>query len=325
MGRSSSEVLGGILVLCIAAGASGQAPWVENGTLAPLPPITSVQVPSVAETGYLSVDTPQTDLSTALESVVESPTPRPLDGFLGYRFDDGSTDWIVGNGNQFGMFSLTTTHYQEPGVTHGFGADINLHFLSGPIQTDMPPRVYDFGLGYQHRDQLGVFAYDVAFSVVASSDFEGSAREGIRYPGHAVGFLTIAPATDLVFGLDYVDRGDFKLLPVGGLIVTPNSSVRLEAVFPRPRVVFRLTEEHELYVGGELGGGTWAIERIDYTEDLATYRDLRVCIGLQTTDADGHRTGVEIGYLFDRRLEYTSGVGDYSPNDTVMIRLGRTF
>jgi hypothetical protein len=135
----------------------------------------------------------------------------------------------------------------------------------------------------------------------------------------------VSPITDLVFGVDYLDRGDIRLLPVGGLITVLHQHVRLEAVFPRPRVVFRLTDRNQLYVGGELGGNTWAIERVTMVDDLATYRDLRLCVGLQTIDDDGDRTALEIGYLFDRRLEYTSGNGDLRLNDTAMIRLVRTF
>ena len=81
---------------------------------------------------------------------------------------------------------------------------------------------------------------------------------------------------DLVFGIDYLDRGDIKLLPVGGLIWTPNPAMRFEVVFPRPRAVFQLSDRYRLYVSGELGGGSWAIRRVSQDDDLATYRDLRV-------------------------------------------------
>jgi len=188
----------------------------------------------------------------------------------------------------------------------------------------MPPRVFDFSLGLQRRDQLGGFRYDVATAVVASSDFEGSSREGIRFPSHAVGFLRVGPSAELVFGVDYLDRGDVKLLPVGGLILLPNEDLRFEAVFPRPRAVFRLTDTHRLFLAGELGGGTWAIEREAGFDDLATYRDLRLSVGLEHVDDGGGRLAFEIAYLFDRQLEYTSGQGDCPLDDTVMIRLIHT-
>jgi hypothetical protein len=185
----------------------------------------------------------------------------------------------------------------------------------------MPPRVFDFGVGYQRRKRFGEFGYDIAASVMASSDFEGSSRDGIRFPGHAVGFLRTGPATDLVFGVDFLDRGDIRLLPVAGLIALPHPDLRLEMVFPRPRLVWRLTDKNRLSVSGELGGGSWAVERDSLVDDLATYRDFRLSVGLEQVEDDGKWSAFEVAYLFNRKLEYSSGNGDYYPNDTVMIRV----
>ena len=124
-----------------------------------------------------------------------------------------------------------------------------------------------------------------------------------------------------LFGVDFLDRGDIKLLPVAGLIWNPNPEMRFELVFPRPRAVFQLTDRSRLYVSGELGGDTWAIQRVTLGNDLATYRDLRVCIGLEHADNDNTWSAFEIGYLFDRRLEYSSGIGDMRLDDAVMFRL----
>lgn len=290
-----------------------------------------LDIPSAAEgSEYFSsaavANASTCDAPEIVDTTVACSTPDPIRGFLGYRYEVSSTEWIIGSGDQFGMFSFNWDHYQGAGVESGFGLGFQFHLLSGPIQTDMPPRLYDFSISYQRREQLGVFSYDVAGSVMASSDFEGNSRDGIRFPGHAVGFLSLGPNADLVFGIDYLDRGDVKLLPVGGLILVPHPDVRLEVVFPRPRAVFRLTGEHQLYVSGELGGSSWAIERAGtLVDDLATYRDLRLCLGIQTVNDDNNRTAVEIGYLFDRRLEYSSGSGDFFPGDTAMIRFVRTF
>jgi hypothetical protein len=288
----------------------------------PPPPAASLRIIETGPPQFLPGDATATDLPLEINIDIpkDIPQPEPLDAFLGYRYDSNSLDLIAGRHDQFGMFSIAMDHYQPPGVESGVGVGLQFHFLNGPERTDMPPRVYDFSLAYQQRDRLGVFGYDVAASVMASSDFLGSCRDGIRFPAHAVGFLAVGPTADLVFGVDYLDRGDVKLLPVAGLIVLPRPDVRLEAVFPRPRVVFQLNEGYRLYVCGELGGDTWEIERVTMVHDLATYRDLRVCVGLQSVE-DKTRSAIEIGYLFARRLEYTSGDGNYSMADTATIRL----
>ena len=289
------------------------------------------------------LDEAQLDDSLAVDLVAPVETPRVvgLSDFWGYRCGTSSLDWIIGSGDQFGMFSLNDDHYQRAGVESGPGVGLGFHFVGGPTQTEMPPRLYDFSLAYQCRQQFGPFAYDVAASVLASSDFEGSARQGIRYPAHAVGFLAIHPSAQLVFGVDYLDRGDIKLLPVGGLIWTARDDVRLEFVFPRPRATFALptstwpergfqgeanriaphnAKQRRLYIAGDLGGGSWAVQRAVARHDLATYRDLQCCVGLECVDADGSRSAIEIGYLFDRRLEFTSGHGNMRLDDTAMIR-----
>ena len=292
--------------------------------------------PAVTVTNPLTTD-PAVDLT--IEPEADPVHATGLRDFWGYRYRCGSLDWIIGN--QFGMFSLKNNHYQNAGLESGIGVGLDFNFVSGPAETDMPPRLYDFSLAYQCRRRIGVLAYDVAASVMASSDFDGSAREGIRYPGHAVGFLRVGPAAELVFGVDYLDWGDIKLLPVGGLIWTPNDKVRLELVFPRPRATFALPpsvwpwnqacegcsptespdhKEHRFYIAGDLGGGTWAVERGGKYDDLATYRDLRVRFGLECVGHGGARSALEVAYLFDRRLIFTSGNGNMRLDDTAMIR-----
>jgi hypothetical protein len=253
----------------------------------------------------------------------EAPVAVSLYDFLGYRYSTNSLDWIPGGGNDFGMFSIVGDPYIKSGINHDIAVGLAFHSLSGPVQTDMPSWVFDFALGYQYRQRWGPIAVDLSAAVDAASDFKGNARRGILFPSHAVGFLTIAPALDLVFGIDYLDRGDIKLLPVGGLIWVPNPNLRIEAVFPRPRVTVQVTEQHRIYVAGELGGGTWAIERTDFDlgDDLATYRDLRLAVGIEDIQKDGSRCAFEIAYLFNRRLEYTSGIGNMNLNDSVLLRL----
>jgi hypothetical protein len=258
-----------------------------------------------------------------LGKAAEEPVVVSLYDFLGYRYATGSLDWIPGTGNDFGMFSIVQDHYIKSGINHDVDVGLGFHSLSGPVQTDMPAWVFDFSIGYQYRFRLGPLAVDLATAVLAASDFKGNARQGIRFPSHAVGFLSIGPGMDLVFGADYLDRGDIKLLPVGGLIWVPNPAMRFEIVFPRPRITVQVSDKHRLYVAGELGGGSWAIERemFDLGDDLATYRDLRVCIGIEDVEKDGRRSAFEIAYLFNRRLEYSSGIGDMNLNDSVLLRL----
>ena len=283
-------------------GVAFQAVLEDDAALWLTPQVAAIDVPKIgpSETGF-----------------------GPLDcdaWFRGYRVGTHATSWVVGDGDQFGMVSLGSDHYLKPGVNSGFGTGFDFHLLSGPERTDLPPRMYDFSIAYQCRDWINGFGYDVAASVMVSSDLEGSAREGIRYPSHAVGFVLLTDTAVLVLGADYLDRRDIQLLPVCGLILQPNPRLRFELVFPRPRVDIRLSDERSLFFAGELGGGTWAVERDSWTNDLVTYRDLHIGVGLESRNDEGQRSAIEVAFLFDRQLEFTSGFGTYRPNSTVMIR-----
>jgi hypothetical protein len=77
------------------------------------------------------------------------------------------------------------------------------------------------------------------------------------------------------------------------------------------------------FVGAELGGGEWAIQREAGFDDLVSLTDYRVTAGLERKSIDylvGMR--VEIGYVFARELEYRSGTPSFDPSDTVLLRAG---
>jgi len=86
------------------------------------------------------------------------------------------------------------------------------------------------------------------------------------------------------------------------------------------RIDVALTQDDRLYFRGDLGGGTWAVERDSELDDLATCYELQAAVGLTPAPFLEHGSSVEVAYLFGRKLEYASGLGDYHPNSTVMVR-----
>lgn len=261
--------------------------------------------------------------------LLDPESPPPLLAYchqvdrIGYHTERSSTTWLPGHDDQFGWVSLVSGGTLSATEPVGLVGGMNFHFLDGPVQTDMPPRLFDFLLGYQRREWIRPnVGWDFAFRVGAFSDFEGSAKEGIRFPSHLVTYWRVTPTTQAIAGVDYLDWDDLPLLPVFGLIWTPHDDFRLDLTFPRPRAALRIMETSSwIYLAGEPSGGTWAIERGNTTDDNVTYRDQRFLFGIEKVDADGSSNALELGYVFDRRLRYRSGVGDYSPRESLVVRL----
>ena len=241
---------------------------------------------------------------------------------------------LPGSGNNFGV-----TDFDVQG-TIGFGAlpqftitpGFQMAFLNGPRRTDLPGRVFNARAEFRWFQPPGTvsqWGYELAVAPGIYSDFERENSDAIRILGRAIGFYAHSPQTQYVFGIAYLDRENLAVLPVFGVILLPRDDVRLELIFPQPRVAYRLMRDESgsrwIYLPGEFGGGSWAIQRTTGRKDIATYSDWRLILGLETKFITGRRWLLEAGYVFNRQLEYDSGPGDFDPGDTAMIRAGFTF
>ncbi len=242
--------------------------------------------------------------------------------FTRYRQQENAWTYLPGDGDQFGWFDLEDSPYISRAKGSGFNVGMALHLLSGPNAVPLPPRLWDFVLGYQTRNTLSdSFSYDLAATAGFYSDFEDSAREGVRFPAHAVGIIHMSDAWDWVGGIDYLDRDDYKILPVAGFSWHspdfPNWNV--DMIFPRPRVDFAMTSSERLYIGGVMGGGTWDIEMPGEVNDVMTYRDFRLVFGLEQLDRKSI-SGLELGYVFGRQVSFRTLPSVTEFDDGFMIR-----
>lgn len=239
--------------------------------------------------------------------------------WLGYNPVQSTTTWLAaGDLEMLSLESFPTLGVgDDAALTFGTG----FHFLSGPVAPDLPPRLFDLQMAFHARKSItAATTLDVKLGVGAFSDFETSARKGIRFPSHVVAHTIRTDQTAWVLGVDVLDRDDISVLPVLGPIWKPTDDLIFELVFPRPKVQLRLNDEQVMYFGGELGGGTWAIERADWSRDNATYRDLRITWGISHL-GDETASTLEIGWAFDRELEYRSHRGDTNLDGAFVLRM----
>jgi len=260
-------------------------------------------------------------------SIVQGITPSANQPIIGFELHRDATSWLVGNGNDFGFFSLEGVSTLQIGRVEGVFGGYAAHFVGGPVQTDMPPRLIELFLGYRVIGDLNWrWGYDVTVSTGIYSDSGTNTSKAWRTRGVALVKYRHTPITSLVLGVAYLDRENLKLLPVGGLVIELSEHTALELMFPEPRLttLFRQGKswESELYVRGQIGGGSWSIRRPAQPVDVVTYEDFRVFVGISSDDDDGENSFYEVGYVFNRTLEYRSGIGDMPLRDSIMFRYG---
>jgi hypothetical protein len=224
-------------------------------------------------------------------------------------------------------------------VTPGFAA----HFWNGPnsngfntapaLGPEMPPETYDAYLDTAWKPQITPrFSADLAVRVGMYTDFVYVTSRSLRTPGRALGLYALNPQWTLVAGAVYLDRLSVRLLPAGGAIWTPDADSRFELYFPRPKLMHRIATVRNSnlwgFIEGEYGGNTWTIHRsqLGGFGDVVDYNDLRLSIGTEWIGFNQRRANIEVGYVFNRRLEYRSGFTPTTyPHGTVMVRGGLTF
>jgi hypothetical protein len=245
------------------------------------------------------------------------------------RFDDqdlGWGDWETGVGLGFPLLRRDTPLL----VTPRFG----VHTVDGPETPDLPARLYDVSFDFRHLRKFGngPWGMDVSVRLGYYSDFERSNGDAFRVTGYGLGAYDAAPGVKWVLGVAYLNRAGATVLPIGGVIIDRSPDLHWELIVPRPRIAWRLAgapgcgDERWFYLSGEFGGNVWSVVRpISGASDLVTYGDLRVLIGLERKIIGGLSRRYEVGYVFNRQLEFDSATPDTDLDDTMLVRVGLVY
>jgi hypothetical protein len=207
-------------------------------------------------------------------------------------------------------------------ITPGFGAN----YFDGPTVSDVPAHTYDTWLDVRWMRQLSPrVGVDLAVTPGWYSDYEQSSSDALRIGARAALAITCTPTLTVVGGAAYLDRDDVPVVPIAGVIWIPSDDWKLELLPPRPKIARRLAYDCNastwVYVAGEFGGGSWAIERQTGAEDVMNYRDYRAMLGIERNRLVGLSARIEGGYVFGREIEYDSGTPDVELDDTALVRI----
>lgn len=238
-----------------------------------------------------------------------------------------------GSGDDVGVtdldtrFTLYFPYVKGLLITPGFSA----HAFNGPVTTDLPATLYDNWLEFRWLKKWNDrWSSDIVVSPSLFTDYDNMSDDAFRITGRAIALYTASPEWQWAFGAIYLDRDDIRAMPAAGAIWTPNDDWKVEVLFPRPRIMRKLSGSDDektrwAYLGGEFGGNTYAIERPGMVRDVVTYSVLRMYLGYEVKRAKGFSPRVELGWSFNRSLEYQSGVGDMDLPATAMLRIGGGF
>ncbi len=202
--------------------------------------------------------------------------------------------------------------------------------LNGPTSIDVPATLYDTGVSILHQKKWSESCSStVVITPSVRSDFTTSDK-AFRLFGLAL--LNWQPREDLTLslGVVYFDRADFNLLPAFGATWTPTPDWKIDATMPRPRIAHRLWRERDqaeawAYLGGKIGGSTWAVTRDTGQPDELTLRDFRLLAGYEVIRKGNRGFFVEGGYAFGRRIEYEVPDIELDLDDALFVQAGWQF
>jgi hypothetical protein len=208
------------------------------------------------------------------------------------------------------------------------------HALDGPDSPDVPPQVQDVALDLENIRPFGdhwIGIFDVTLGEFADDHSFGTG-DAFRVTGNGTAVYVFSPALKGVLGLAYVDRAEVKFLPIVGVDWKPSDDADYQLVFPSAKLAWRLSsspipgqDEHWLYLAGDFGGGVWAVERTSGDTDKLDITDWRISLGLEHRVIGGLSERAEIGFAFNRRLEYFSDHDRVSLGDMLLARIGVTY
>ena len=208
---------------------------------------------------------------------------------------------------------------------------LRTYFLEGPTIVDVPAALYDAQVSIVWRKKFSErWQTNVWLQPKIRSDFQTS-DDAFFFSGGAYAKYVWTPNVfDLYLGAFYLDRDDVSVLPAVGFVWSPTPDWRYEVLLPRPKIAHRLTRigdcfEKWAYLSGQLGGGSFAVERVTGETDKLTLRDLRIFWGIETVRPGGAGTFAEVGYVFNRGVQYKNNDEEYEFDGSLMLRLGMRF
>lgn len=122
-------------------------------------------------------------------------------------------------------------------------------------------------------------------------------------------------------------RGKVPVLPLVGMIWLPRTNLRVMGVIPDPRIIYSPTKKLDLWIGGELVGGSFRTDHDDkivprkLSGTQVDYSDYRVGAGVTYTPVDEVSVDLGAGYSLQRSFDFNRAGEDYRTDAAPYFRL----
>jgi|GEM_PF-1712819 hypothetical protein len=293
--------------------------------------------PELQDAGYSTLDL----LPNELPPEIPAPTGRPPRGsMLSVALD---ARWEPTD-NGFGVTEIWGGFKTAAGPPLFGGTPPMVSFNFG--MTDLK----GIGLGEFFNFSVGInwikpvnqrWTWMFSFTPGIATDFENTSSDMWQFRGTALAIYAVSPMQQWIFGAVATGRSDIPILPAIGLIWWPHEHFKVDLTFPRPRMSWPIASngdrEHWMYLGAELGGGTWAVGLPPGgLEDEITYRAYRLAVGVEFLPAGARKPGgqpvtsdvayLEAGISLNREVELEQfGIGSFEPESVFYLGGGVRF
>lgn len=202
--------------------------------------------------------------------------------------------------------------------------------LAAPGFGQLPSQVYSAYLDFYWTPVFGPrLRSELDARIGVYSDFESVGSEAIRPQGYGALIWQWTPTLAIKGGATYINRVDIELLPVFGVIWTPDRCTYFDITFPNPKLSHYAwtwgNTDVWWYVAAEYGGGSWEIDNAG--DDRVDLNDIRAIVGLEWTGGWwGTKGFFEAGYVFERELFFEAApIQSFELKETIMLRGGLAF
>ena len=197
---------------------------------------------------------------------------------------------------------------------------------SAPVPNHLQALAGVIGLDVMHGDDVGAFV-QVRPGFYAQNDFGISSFDAPITLGR---IFVLQPDKLYIFAGAYASflRGGIPVLPLAGVIWIPSDKVRLMGVLPDPKIIYSPTKKLDLWVGGELVGGSFRTDRNDAIEPhklsgaQVDFSDYRAGVGLAYDLTKNFTVDLGAGYSIERHFAFHRAGENYRTDPSPFLRLG---